>query len=143
MPYRYLEDIAIADVAFEARGKTIEELFAAAGDALMNVMVDNLDGIREVEHQTFQIESEDLERLLFEYLQEIIYLKDAEQLLVRTRTISIAHAGDHFHLKAEAGGEQIHPARHELNADVKAVTLHRFEVKEDSEGWKATVVLDI
>jgi SHS2 domain-containing protein len=143
MPYCYLEDIAIADVAFEARAKTKEDLFITAGDALMNVMVDNLEGIRDVEHRTFQLKSKDLERLLFDYLQEMIYLKDAEQLLVRIRKISITLDGDHFHLKAEACGEKINPERHELNADVKAVTLHRFEIKEDSEGWKATVVLDI
>jgi SHS2 domain-containing protein len=143
MPYRYLEDIAIADVAFEAQEKTIEELFVTAGDALMNVMVDNLDGIQEVEHQTFQIKAEDLERLLFEYLQDIIYLKDAEQLLVRARQIFITYEGGFYNLRAEVSGEKINPSRHELNADVKAVTLHRFEVKVDSEGWKATVVLDI
>ena len=47
MPYRYLEDIATADVAFEARGKDLAELFMAAAEATMNVMVADLDSIGE------------------------------------------------------------------------------------------------
>jgi SHS2 domain-containing protein len=143
MPYRYLEDIAIADVAFEARAKTREGMFIAAGEALMNVMVANLDAIEGAEHRTFSIKAEDLERLLFEYLQDLIYLKDAEQLLLRISQVSITEESGYLHLSAEANGEKINPTRHELNTDVKAVTLHRFEIKEDSEGWHATVVLDI
>ena len=49
MPYRYLEDIATADVAFEAWGDTLEEMFVAAADATMNVMVSDLDTIAPVE----------------------------------------------------------------------------------------------
>ena len=43
MPYTYLEEIAIADIAFRATGKTEEEVFAAAADATVNVMVEDLD----------------------------------------------------------------------------------------------------
>ena len=47
MPYTYLEEIAIADIAFRATGKTQEELFAAAADATVNVMVEDLATIRD------------------------------------------------------------------------------------------------
>jgi SHS2 domain-containing protein len=33
--------------------------------------------------------------------------------------------------------------QHVLRVDVKAVTLHRFRVIQESGLWKATVVLDI
>jgi hypothetical protein len=42
MPYRFLEDIATADIAFEARGETLEEVFTAAAEATMNVMIESL-----------------------------------------------------------------------------------------------------
>ena len=38
--FRFLEDIALADSAFEARGSTPSELFAAAGRAVIEAMVD-------------------------------------------------------------------------------------------------------
>jgi len=143
MSYRYLEDIAIADVAFEAWGKTREELFTSAADALTNVMVEDVKSVRSVEHRDIHVEAGNLERLLFEYLQTIIFYKDAEQLLLRVPRVSITQEDSSLALDAQAMGEKISPNRHGLLADVKAVTLHRFGVKETPEGWKATVVLDI
>ena len=45
MPYKFLEDIGTADIAFEATGRDLPELFTAAANATMNVMIDNLDEI--------------------------------------------------------------------------------------------------
>ncbi|HEY9296088.1 MAG TPA: archease, partial [Phormidium sp.] len=53
MPYEFLEDVATADIAFHAWGKDLEELFIAAGDATLNVMIDNLDAIAQTETRTF------------------------------------------------------------------------------------------
>lgn len=143
MPYRYLDDIAIADVAFEATGRTREEMFAAAGEALTGVMVEELCSIRAGRALVVDLEAETLERLLFDFLQELIYLKDAEQLLVRVSGITISGGEGSLRLRARAEGDPIDPLRHRLNADVKAVTLHRFEVREIPGGWRATIVLDI
>jgi SHS2 domain-containing protein len=143
MPFRFLEDIAIADVAFEAKGKTREEMFIAAADALMNVMVADLETVRIAETVTFSLENQALEMLLFNFLNELIFYKDARALLLRVSSVNINLADAHFTLTAEAGGERPDPARHLLAVDVKAVTLHRFRVEETDEGWLAEVVLDI
>jgi SHS2 domain-containing protein len=143
MPYRYLDDIAIADVAFEAWGKTREELFMAAGDALMNVMVTDLATIRAIDEVVFRLENEALDMLLFNFLNELIFYKDARQLLLRATAVTISGAGSHFTLDAKAGGERLDAERHQLIVDVKAVTLHRFRVEETAEGWRTEVVLDI
>ena len=46
-------------------------------------------------------------------------------------------------LEAEIEGEKINPKKHELKVDVKAVTLHKFELKKTKEGYKSRVILDI
>jgi SHS2 domain-containing protein len=143
VPYEFLPDIAIADVAFLAKGKTVEELFVAAGEATANVMVDDLSTIRDSEQIQIDLSENALDMLLFDFLNELIYLKDARQLLLMARNVRISLDGSRYRLLATLYGEQLDPAKHPLNADVKAVTLHRFEVKEMSEGWEATVVLDI
>ncbi len=143
MPYRYLEDIAIADVAFEASGKTLEELFAACADALLNVMVADLETVRMVDKVAFQLQNESVDMLLFDFLNELIFHKDARLLLLRVSFITITASDDGFALSAEAGGERVDPERHPLTVDVKAVTLHRFSVAETPEGWRAQVVLDV
>lgn len=73
MPYQFLEDIAIADIAFSAWGKDLEETFIAAADATMNVMVEDLDSIQPLEKREFRLQNEALDMLLFDLLQELIY----------------------------------------------------------------------
>lgn len=143
MQYRFLEDIATADVAFEAWGKTLEETFIAAADATMNVMVEDLRSIADLERRMIEVSAEAVDMLLFEMLQELIFFKDADMLLLRLPAVTIKIENGHLILTGEARGEKIDPLKHELIVDVKAVTLHRFDVRQTSDGWHATVILDI
>ena len=143
MPYQYLEEIATADIAFEAWGKDLEEAFTAAADATINVMVEELDSIRPRERRELKLENEALDMLLFDLLQELIYYKDAEKLLLRANQIEIREKDEKYLLKGIAVGEEIDPDRHRLRVDVKAVTLHRFSLEETDRGWQAMVILDI
>jgi len=143
MPYRYLEHIATADVAFEAWGDTPEEMFVAAADATMNTMVENLDAVSDRERRALHVAADALDMLLFQLLQELIFYKDAERLLLRVRGVQIRREPHGFALDADARGEEINPERHRMVVDVKAVTLHRFRVEHTPRGWKATVILDV
>ena len=143
MPYRYLEDIGTADIAFEATGRDLPELFRSAADAVVNVMIDNLDAIERRETQRIELSGDDLEMLLFDFLQELIYLKDADRLLLRVGDAQIQERNAKYLLQATAAGERVDPERHNQRADVKAVTLHGFCVEEQDGGWKARVLLDI
>lgn len=143
MPFKYLEDIATADVAFEAWGRTLPEMFVAAADATMNAMIVDLETIEPKEAREAQLESESLEMLLFQLLQELIFYKDAERLLLRVARVEIQGGEGACTLEAEMRGEGIDPDRHDLIVDVKAVTLHRYRVEETPDGWKSTVILDI
>ena len=143
MPYRYLEELAIADVAFEATGRTLEALFVAATDATTNVMVGDLASIADRERRTIRAEEEAPDMLLLALLQELVYYKDAERLLLRVSEVQIRRADGGLTLAAEAHGEQLDAAKHVLLVDIKAVTMHRFEVTQTENGWRATVVLDI
>lgn len=143
MPYRYLDDIATADAAFEAVGETLEALFTASAEAVINVMVANPGAIEPRRQVVIREENEAIDLLLFQMLQELIYYKDAEQLLLRIQSVKIKEQEDLYALEAVGSGEPIDPDRHELQVDVKAVTLHLFQVERNEQGWKATVVLDI
>ena len=81
--------------------------------------------------------------LLFDLLQDLIYHKDTEQLLLRVQEIRIAQKDSQWTLTGEASGERLEPNRHQQRADVKAVTLHHFKLEQTDQGWMATVILDI
>ena len=143
MPYRYRDDIAIADAAFEAWGSSLEEMFIAAADALLNVMVDDPATVRPDQSLDVRLENGDLEMLLFDFLNELIFFKDARRLLLRVASIVITRHNDTYSLRATLQGEPVDRLRESLHADIKAVTMYRFKVEEKDGGWKATVILDI
>ena len=143
MPFEFHDEIATADVAFQAWGQTVEEMFVSAAEATMNVMVADLEKIEPRESREIEISSDAVDMLLFNLLQEIIYFKDAEQLLLRIENVEIGYVDGLYLAKATGRGEQIDPERHELIVDVKAVTLHMFKVEQTTRGWETFVILDI
>lgn len=143
MDYSYYEEESLADVAFRARAETLESLFLAAAEATLQVMVEDAETIRPVVARKIHVEDDSSEMLLFNFLQTLIYHKDAESLLLKVTRVIIEQTKETFVLEAESQGEEIDPTRHPLNTDVKAVTLSRFSVKKTSAGWEAYVVLDV
>ena len=143
MPYEFLEDVATADIAFRAWGEGLEETFAAAADATINVMVEELDSVQAREERDLKLQNDALDMLLFDFLQELIYYKDCERLLLRVPQIQIEKKDNRYLLQATARGERLDPDRHRTRVDVKAVTLHRFRLEKTDRGWEASVILDI
>jgi SHS2 domain-containing protein len=89
------------------------------------------------------MEHEELDLLLLSFLQELIFCKDASNLLLHADRVQIVERERVFHLESLVSGEQIDAGRHCLLVDVKAVTLHRLQLQFENGLWKAVVVLDV
>ena len=139
MTYKYFEHTS--DVIFEAYGKSLEELFVSAGLATEELMVE-LKTLSPNLKEEINVKGKDVEELLYNFLEELIFLKDTKLLLFKEFQIKIKE-GKEYSLKAIAKGEVINRTKHELGRDVKAVTLHQFEVKKEKDKWKARVLIDI
>jgi len=150
MPYRWLEDIAIADAAFEAWAPTPEVLLVEAGEAVLEAMAgDPARVARKVRREVTLDDSPDF--LLVRLLQALLWYKDAEQLLLHvgpltlTRNLGTDASLDtgRWKVTAELWGERIDPARHD-GVDVKAVTMYRLFLGMGDDGsWRARAVLDV
>jgi len=143
MPFCFHDEISTADVAFEAWGKTLEELFISAAAALLCTMAAAPEQVMRQQELTIRLDHEELDLLLLSFLQELIFYKDARRLLLHADRVQIAEREEDFCLEAAVSGEQIDVARHRLLVDVKAVTLHRFQLQFEDDIWKAVVVLDV
>ena len=139
--YIFLNDIATADVAIESRGDTLEELFTASAMATFEVMVDT-SGIQPEIKKILHLENSEIDGLLFDWIAEIIYLKDAEFMLFGKYDIKITK-NTNYQLDAEIFGEEINQPKHDLRCDVKAITFHLFEVYEKGGKWISRFILDI
>ena len=142
--FRFLEHVALADSAFEARGDSVSELFVASAHALIEVMVDPVT-VSTNWKRDLTLTQPQVSDLLFEWLLAIVFLKDAEAVIFHEAQAKVWQDEDQqsWQLQGLLIGDAIDPSRQELGADVKAVTKHLFEVKEESGWWIARVVLDI
>ena len=143
MPYRILDTVATADIAFEAWDVEIEKLFCNSADALMSVMVNDIETISERHHLPLEKENKFLDMLLFQVLEELVFLKDSKQMFYRIKEVKISESENTIHFCGTLYGEKIDSAKHMMLVDVKAVTLHDFYVKKDGPLWKTQITLDI
>ena len=137
----FLDDIATSDAAIEARGDTLEELFRVSAKATFEVMVDTKDVQPEIKKE-LHLENHEIDKLLFDWLAEIIYLKDSEFMVFSKFDIEIKKNSNYL-LNATIFGEEINQSRHELRCDVKAITYHLFDVSKKEGRWAARFILDI
>ncbi len=131
-----------SDLSFVARGKTVEAVFAAAAEALLAATVERPASVGPRAQRRLTLEEPDLELLLLHFLNELVYFRDAEALLLRPLQLRI-DAGPPARLEAELAGEEIEPARHLLHGEVKAATAYQLSVRPMDVGWEARVTLDV
>ena len=143
MPFAWLEDAVTSDVTFHAWGATLDAAFAAAVDATTAAMVADLDAVRAVERRTVAVEAEALDLLLLRLLDEVIFLKDTASLLLRAESLRVEAAALPYRASGTLLGEPIDRARHELVADVKAVTWYGLRVEHAAGEWHVHATLDV
>lgn len=128
-----------ADIGLIVFGEDLKTLFENAGEAFFHLITD-LRRVRENEERRIELKGESLERLMVDWLNELLYLHDVESLLFRKFEIeAVGEEG----LKAKVKGEPFQAGIHVIKAGVKAVTHHQIQVKRESGGWRAQVILDL
>lgn len=142
--YKFLEDVALADAAFEATGDSPLELFQAASQALIDTLADPAT-VSSIWERTITRHDPDLSALLFDWLSDLVYLKDAEGVVFHEARLRLTYddTGEEWQLSGMLTGAPVDPASQELRADVKGVTKHLYQLKQEGPRWTARVVLDI
>lgn len=140
--FTLLEDIAIADVAFEAYGRNLSELFENAAYAIFDIMVD-LKSVKSKLNKNIKIKADTVENLLYDFLSEIIYIKDADYMVFNKILVKIKEEKNEYQLEAVIYGDKIDYENQKLKLDVKAVTLHMFTIEKLKTGYKALVIVDV
>ncbi len=128
-----------ADIGIIVHGENLKALFENAGEAFFHLITDLRKVKRRIERQ-INIGGESLDRLMVDWLSELLYLHDAENLLFRGFEVdSVGEDG----LKAIAKGELFQEGVHVIKTQVKAVTYHQIEVRQENGLWRAQVILDL
>jgi SHS2 domain-containing protein len=140
--FEHTDEVATSDAAFEATGTNLSRLFNSCGAALFDVMVD-LENIEPAEEQAVRLSADDIEGLLYEWLSQLVYLKDVERKLYSRFNVTVSEGQDGCKLEGSIAGEAFDNVRHEARADIKAVTYYRLKIEKTDAGYRAFVVLDL
>jgi SHS2 domain-containing protein len=137
-PYEIMEHTA--DAQFRAYGATLEEAFGNAVTAMAAIITDPASAERDREIGV-SVHANDLKRLLFELLDQTLFLMDTEKFLaVGVGDIAITQAHERFTLTATLVGDDIR--KH--GGNLKAVTYSDMKVEELPDGmWMLQAVIDI
>jgi SHS2 domain-containing protein len=135
-----------ADAKFQAFGNTLDELFKNAQEAMISVMY-SLDEVTNIEFdpedREIIVEGANLEALLYNFLEETIFLMNAELFVGLVEKIQILHKDEIFKLKAILHGTQ--SINLESHGEIKAITYNEMFVKFDDtiDKYVAQAVVDL
>ncbi|MBX4196069.1 archease [Candidatus Pacearchaeota archaeon] len=133
MKFMFLEHTA--DIKFQAYGKTINELFKHVAEAFSHYIT-HRSAVKKKRGKTIVVSGTDYESLLYNFLDELIYLIDAENFVATTAEVKIQG----FNLKAKVYGDDV--KNYDLN-HVKAATYAEMYVKKKRKAWEAQAVIDV
>lgn len=135
MKFKFLEHTA--DIKFKAFGKDIEEVFNNSALALKEIICGKMR-IEKKKEKTIKIKGRDFESLLYNFLEQIIYLLDADNFLIsKIKEIKIKNFG----LKAVIAGDKA--SNYKFTNNVKAVTYNEMFVKKEKGKWISQAVIDV
>ncbi len=140
--FRFLEEIALADLAFEAEGETVEEVFRGATQAVLESLANPATVSGGWERAIERTDADHL-ALLFDWLSDIVFWKDAAGVVYREAPLTLTREGNVWLLRARLIGARVDQRTQELHADVKGVTKHLYEFKQTGACWKVRIVLDV
>ena len=127
-----------ADVGIIAYGADLSQAFANAARALFSLITE-LDDVEEVLHRDIELTAPDEGSLLVEWLNELIYQFDTENIIFKRFDIIQL---DKTQLKARSYGEKVDSSKHKLKTGVKAATYHMLKV-DKGDGCRVQVLFDI
>lgn len=128
-----------ADLGLRVRAASVNDLFAEAGRGLFSVIVENADSVRPEVSRELRLQAGSLEDLFFDWVAELLYICDAEKLVLGRFEVTVAGTA----LDAKVMGERIDTGRYVLLREVKAVTYHGLVVRQSGQHWEAEVIVDI
>ncbi|KAF5829177.1 archease-like protein [Dunaliella salina] len=141
--FEYLDHTA--DVQLHGWGETIESAFAATALAMMNYQTP-INKVRRKITREITAEGHDLHSLLYNFLDEVLYIFHTELLVCRDMEVTSLDQGA-WTITAVGRGETFERGRHEQGTEVKAVTYSAMQIYVNDchkqEGCHIYVIVDI
>ncbi|MFC1624027.1 archease [Candidatus Omnitrophota bacterium] len=133
-----------ADIGLKVNGETLKKLFENAAKGMFEIIAGEgaHEPITAPVDQKIQIkkEFESFEELLVEWLSELLYIFNKEEILFNSFKIQdLSYDG----ITGKVSGKKINPANRALQTEIKAVTFHGLKIEEDKTGFNCKIIFDV
>ena len=128
-----------ADLGIKLREKSLTRLFASAGYALFDIILE-ISQVQPKKSLDIHVSGEEIESILVDWLRELLFKFNMDRWVLKEFDIGKI---DESGLQAVVKGETFDPSRHSLKTEIKAVTYHGLEVNRKNDGWEAQIIFDI
>jgi SHS2 domain-containing protein len=129
LSYKLLEHAT--DAFIEVTAPSLEESFIRAGESVVDITLDQ-KLVEEKEQRTLSVTGEDLDLLLFNWLEEVIYQLITEGFAIHRLSLKIEKNSE-YKISATAFGEEIDLKKHQFKVEIKAPTFHLMEIKQNGD----------
>ena len=131
-----------ADIGIRGIGKSKEDAFSEAAKAMLGIMI-GLKSVAKKEKIEIETKADSLENLLVEFLNEILFKMDAEEMIFSEAKVrEIKEVKGKFYLTAELLGEKKNK-KHKFMTEVKAATYSQLKVVEEKGKFFAECIVDV
>jgi len=131
-----------ADIGVRGRGATLGEAFEECASAMFGVMWETKK-LGKGKGINVKAEAGSLEQLLLNFLNELLYVKDVEEIALKKASVTTVRKGNgKFLLEGKVFGQSAGKAG-QCGPEVKAATLHQLKVEKQGKGWVAQCVVDV
>ncbi len=131
----------MTDAVLEAYGETLEEAFENAAKGLNDTMVELKTVIPDREIR-ITAEGHDLYSLLFDWLDKVMLLLVADGIVMSDFSVKIKQDKGYF-LEGIAKGERLNLDKHHYKVEIKAVTYHEMDIKQEKGKASVRFLLDL
>lgn len=114
-----------ADIGIKAYGDNLSEAFAHAAKGMFDIITDSSKIESKGEYQ-IELSADELDQLLVDWLDELLYLQGAENLVFGEFNVSVDEEKEM--ISATVSGEEFDTEKHKIGMEIKAVTYHMLEV---------------
>lgn len=139
--YEFLDHTA--DVQMHVWGEDLKEAFESAAVA-MTAYITDINQVNISQKETVSVEAEDLNGLLYRFLDAVLFLFNAEPYLLskRVRILEFRHDTE-FAIRAECYGEPFEMGRHPQGTEIKAITYSAMKIMSEDNRHDIYFIVDI
>jgi len=137
MPYKFISHTA--DIKIRVADSSLPKAFSTSAQALKSIITPKTK-IFPKNQKTINLHSQDLKSLLFDFLQEIIFLAEAKDFII-SKIKKISLNTKEFKIKAILLGDKF--SKYNLTNPVKAITYYQMKIEKQNKNYLIEFVLDI